>query len=538
MAGFSAPSSGDAGGPNATRPEAGRSGDLSKVSAVGPSQFPTSNNVTFQAERVDARRIVLVDNPLLILFRDDLSAKFAADPLLNNPQAKRFLEETTQLFGLLRDLARYPKSADNEDERVYAYSKLMNFLGKLQRHDQYVKYAHDLSREMVQLGFYSEGAMALLLHARLLGCDTPSGDGPLAATADDGAAAKSSTLTATDPERLLPDSVSVKELISGMVGVSVDCHGDCLGPHGQGAAAANAMLDELPLGSEHFPRQSALARREVLYMRAIDLFEKGQQWEPALELAEALKRQFGSVAFDFDKRSALLRRCAGWYDSILSSERYYPSVFRVAYYGKKFPPELANQEFVYRGAPLEQIIDFSSRIKHKFPGVQLLDLKTVPGPEHTDQADKYFMAISKLAPSSRPEMRGLPSAAHVSNPLLPPMAAAYRKNNVLDTFSYRRPYNKRKMSGLKKSANSTVYFASTKTKKELDTDGEFRDLWVEFKYVRTERLFPSTQRRVLVAEHSSVFRNPIEMAVESMEDKNAELEVKIATMETLPDGGE
>ena len=40
-----------------------------------------------------------------------------------------------------------------------------------------------------------------------------------------------------------------------------------------------------------------------------------------------------------------------------------------------------------------------------------------------------------------------------------------------------------------------------------------------------------------MVEQASVFRNPIEMAIESMEGKNAELEQKISIMETLPDGG-
>ena len=178
----------------------------------------------------------------------------------------------------------------------------------------------------------------------------------------------------------------------------MDCH-DCLGPHGQGAAAANAMLDELLLGSEHFPRQSALARREVLYMRAIDLFEKGQQWEPALEPAEALKRQFASVTFDSTLSARSLLRGGGTTASSAASGTTPSGSFRVAYYGKKLLPELANQEFVYGGAPLEQIIDFLVAHQAQVPGVQPRT-KIVPGPEHTDQADKYFMAISKLAPSS------------------------------------------------------------------------------------------------------------------------------------------
>jgi hypothetical protein len=82
-----------------------------------------------------------------------------------------------------------------------------------------------------------------------------------------------------------------------------------------------------------------------------------------------------------------------------------------------------------------------------------------------------------------------------------------------------------------------VFLGSEQKDKALETDGEFRDLWVEFKYCRTHKCFPSTQRRILCVENSSVFRNPIEMAIETMEGKNTELEAKIAIMETLPDGG-
>ncbi len=51
----------------------------------------------------------------------------------------QFLTETTELFGLLSDLSRFPKTAEFEDERVYAYTKLMEFLDRLKRHDSYVK---------------------------------------------------------------------------------------------------------------------------------------------------------------------------------------------------------------------------------------------------------------------------------------------------------------------------------------------------------------------------------------------------------------
>lgn len=402
----------------------------------------------------------VADPALLVMFRDELPEKFAADAALNTPDAMRFLQETTELFGLLRDLSRYPKTADYEDERVYAYTKLMEFLGRLKRRDASIKYAHALSKELSALGLYSEAACALLLHAKLLQCDTP----PPSEDANQEALAKG-------------DWVSVAEQLASAVGCQVGCHGDCRGPGGVTKGGQPLVLED----NEMFPKQTALQRREKIYEQAMDLFERGQQWEMALELADALKRQWSSVTMDYRKLSQLLKRSAEWYESILDAERYYPSIFRVAYYGNKFPLPLRNAEFVYRGAPLEQIIDFSSRVRIKFPGSVLLDLKAAIGPEHTDQSETYFLSISKLACCTRPELTALPPAPHVGDPSLPSGLRLWRQNNCLDTFSYRRPYNKRKMEGNQKSANSTVYFASEGKERALDTDGEFRDLWVEFK---------------------------------------------------------
>jgi hypothetical protein len=394
-----------------------------------------------------------------------------------------------------------------------------------------------MSREMAALGLHAEAASALLLHAKLLRCDSPSA----AASPPEGAAAaaeQGQQQAGCGPTgnaatgSYLPDSVSVADHLNATIEVQTGCHGDCKGP------GAHTLLEEAEMGGGvTFPRQTALARREKLYEMCMDLLESAQQWEMAIELADALKRQFSTATFEFGKCSTLLKRCADWYASVVNVERFYPSVFRVAYYGLKYPPQIRNQEFIYRGAPLEQTIDFSGRVKNKFPGVVLLPLKTNIGPEHTDQAETYYIAISKLTPSTRPEARALPASTHVTEPLLPPGLRGYLQNNALDTFSYQRPYNMRKESGLKKSANSSVFFASLGKDKSLDTDGEFRDLWVEFKYVRAGRMFPSWARRVLVTETASVFRNPIEMAIETMQGKNNEVEAKVALMENLPDGG-
>ena len=61
-------------------------------------------------------------------------AKFEADPALNNDDAKLFLRETTELFGLLRALETNPRDAEHEDERAYAYKMWMEFFFRLKIH--------------------------------------------------------------------------------------------------------------------------------------------------------------------------------------------------------------------------------------------------------------------------------------------------------------------------------------------------------------------------------------------------------------------
>ena len=68
--------------------------------------------------------------------------------------------------------------------------------------------------------------------------------------------------------------------------------------------------------------------------------------------------------------------------------------------------------------------------------------------------------------------------------------------------------------------------------------GEFLDLWVEYIFVHVSRHFPMTQRRALVVDQNIVYRNPIQMALQTMTNKNTELEVKIRDMKNLPDGSD
>ena len=58
-------------------------------------------------------------------------------------------------------------------------------------------------------------------------------------------------------------------------------------------------------------------------MRALDLFDKGQDWESALALAEALKLQFSTVTFEYKKLRSVVqgvstqRTATTTYDNLL-----------------------------------------------------------------------------------------------------------------------------------------------------------------------------------------------------------------------------
>ena len=90
-----------------------------------------------------------------------------------------------------------------------------------------------------------------------------------------------------------------------------------------------------------FRFQKEWQRKEELYLKIIDYFEKGKQWEHALPLCKELAKVYEEKVFDFDKLSSVLRRQATLFDRVLSKSeenlRLDPEYFRVGFYGKGFP---------------------------------------------------------------------------------------------------------------------------------------------------------------------------------------------------------
>jgi len=392
-------------------------------------------------------------NGLYLLFKEGLAAKFEADDVLNCPDGKKYITEIQQLFALLLALAKFPKNAVHEQERSFAYAHLMEFLLKMNRIDSYTRYAHALSGEMLSLGLNIEAGKALLMHANLLKFDG----------------------------------------------------GDKLAPF--------VVEGEVPLYGE----ETSMRRKERLYKDAMKLFDKAQYWEGSLKLSSELKEFYGCKLYDYEKCSNVLVTMSKYYEMIKRTDRFYPSTFRVGYYGD-FGPEFKNMEFVYRGDVLESIGDFTTRIKMKFPTATMLGVKIDAGEEHKGSTSEQYIQISKVGCESG-------FAGEVGKgegwmlEVVPRYARDFEENNEVEIFSYSRPFNKRKLAGLGKSAN------------------EFLDLWIEKKYLKTEVILPSVQRRAKVVEMRIELINPLENAVTEVDKKNQELREKFGLMEKLEDGG-
>ena len=90
-----------------------------------------------------------------------------------------------------------------------------------------------------------------------------------------------------------------------------------------------------------YPSQKEWQRKEQLYLKIIDYFDKDKQWEHAIPLCKELCELYEKKVFDYAKLSGILRKQAGLFEKVISSNeeglRFDPEYFRVGFYGQGFP---------------------------------------------------------------------------------------------------------------------------------------------------------------------------------------------------------
>ncbi|ESO85959.1 hypothetical protein LOTGIDRAFT_176045 [Lottia gigantea] len=137
--------------------------------------------------------------------------------------------------------------------------------------------------------------------------------------------------------------------------------------------------DVFPADSK-YPSQEEWERKETLYLEIIDCFDKGQAWEYGIPLCKELAVLYETRLFNYKKLSDILQKQAQFFTNILEgiAKIRDPSYYRVAYYGKSFPPFVRNKAFVYRGDECLKLATIMQQLMTEFPNATILSSNSPP----------------------------------------------------------------------------------------------------------------------------------------------------------------
>ncbi|XP_076363419.1 dedicator of cytokinesis protein 3-like isoform X2 [Tachypleus tridentatus] len=249
---------------------------------------------------------------------------------------------------------------------------------------------------------------------------------------------------------------------------------------------------------QRYREQQEWQRKEALYLKIIDYFDKGKCWEEGIPLCKELAKLYEKKLFDYARLSSILKIQATFFDNILNQLRPEPEYFRVGFYGMGFPLFLRNRVFVYRGLEYERIGAFTQRLQTEFPQAQIL-MKSTPPDESIMSSDGQYIQICnvKPIPELRPEFEG----QHVPEKVL-----SYYLVNDVRTFQFDRPVHKGPIS----------------------KDNEFKSLWIERTTLTIGSRLPGILRWFEVTDRQVEEISPIAHACETVDHMNKELRRLIA----------
>eukprot|EP01090_Pellita_catalonica_P000558 TRINITY_DN10381_c0_g1_i1.p1 TRINITY_DN10381_c0_g1~~TRINITY_DN10381_c0_g1_i1.p1 ORF type:complete len:707 (+),score=106.84 TRINITY_DN10381_c0_g1_i1:58-2121(+) len=128
--------------------------------------FPVMTATTIDTIDIFAEESVVDDVEKLLV--PALAARFAKGDDLGK-QGDLFLSDFKELMAKTASINMLSHDPAYEDERTLATLKLMEVLKESGRHESYVKYAHKLAHQHLQVNNFNEAALTILLHANNLG---------------------------------------------------------------------------------------------------------------------------------------------------------------------------------------------------------------------------------------------------------------------------------------------------------------------------------------------------------------------------------
>lgn len=232
--------------------------------------------------------------------------------------------------------------------------------------------------------------------------------------------------------------------------------------------------------------------KEALYFEIMEYFDKGKQWECAIDMCKVLARQYEEEIYDYIKLAQLLKRMAEFFEKILKELRHTSEYFRVGFYGLGFPRLLQNKVYIFRGKEYERLSDFCSRMLVQHPQAEVMQTLEAPGEDIT-LSDGQYIQVNKVEPIMDEAF------AKFNDKIISNEIVKYFTSNNVQKFQFSRPF--RDSSGGDGVAN----------------------LWLERTVLKTQFPLPGILRWFPVEETNTFKISPLELAVEIMKETNKDI---------------
>eukprot|EP01105_Mastigella_eilhardi_P021953 TRINITY_DN5369_c0_g1_i1.p1 TRINITY_DN5369_c0_g1~~TRINITY_DN5369_c0_g1_i1.p1 ORF type:complete len:1692 (-),score=541.24 TRINITY_DN5369_c0_g1_i1:92-4510(-) len=249
-----------------------------------------------------------------------------------------------------------------------------------------------------------------------------------------------------------------------------------------------------------YPAESSATRKERVLAGCIALLDRGKDWEGAVPLLQQLV-DYAERSLNYRKVATYLRQLSTCCESLAANPSLPPDFYRVGFFGRQFPPEIRNKEFIYKAKTFERLQEMRQRILEEFPGAEELKKTDYPGPEITEADAKYVLVT--------PVNIASPEAASGAE-----TAAAPKEYRNISTFSYSKVFRKQK---------------------QQEGENEFVGLYLLHLYMTTHDAFPGTRLRSEVVRRTEVECSPLESAIKMVSEKNQEIMALMQTVEEKSD---
>lgn len=244
-----------------------------------------------------------------------------------------------------------------------------------------------------------------------------------------------------------------------------------------------AVLPEMK--DTKMPSQTAFERKEALYFRICQHYEKGRSWKRALAAYRELAVQYELNVFDYSKLARAQRAIAGIQERIAKGDRANPRYFRVHYRGLGFSPTLRDKQFIFEGHQSDRLAMFEDRMQQLHPSAKILRSGDVP------EVEGQFLQIFAVSPNK--------DIDHM----------VFQRTKVSQAV---REYN---------LVSNPQKFATTSRQPARDVP--ITEQVVEKVVYTTADEFPTTLRRSEIVHIETVTLLPIEAAIERTTRKTQEL---------------